>query len=60
MTHYYSSLFFYIGVSVISCAFIVRLYRKAAPAQRRQIALAGIGAVAVPLLIILLYAIRTY
>jgi hypothetical protein len=58
MTHYYSSLVFYIGVSVISCAFIVRLYRKAAPAQRRQIALAAIGALAVPLLVILVLALR--
>ena len=58
MLHYYLSLSFYIGVCVISCAFTVRLYRNATPAQRRQILVAGIGAVAIALFMVLLYAFQ--
>lgn len=51
-------MIFYIAVCLLSCAFIVRQYRKATSVQRHKIAMAGIGAVAVALFMILLITAR--
>ncbi len=51
-------LLFYITISLISCGLIVRLYRTASLAQRRQMIVVGIGALAIPLFILLVCVYR--
>ncbi len=50
-------LFLFIAAT-FSVPIVWRTFRKASPAQRRQMVVAGIGAVAVAMVMILLYVAR--